>query len=154
MASREDLLNAILTRIQLMSFDQPINGQITWVTTSRRLRLWSDVPSDSQPAAFLVEHEEHDEWRNLGAERRRLNPRIWCYFRTDDPTIWGGSLINVMLEAFEAQFGMSVQQNFSTGQVTLDGQAYFVRIEGRVFKDPGDIDNQGLLIVPLVVEMP
>jgi hypothetical protein len=29
-----------------------------------------------------------------------------------------------------------------------------VRIEGKVFKDPGDIDNQAMLIVPLVVEMP
>ena len=154
LVTREILLNAILVKIQAMTFSSTINGQTSWQTTGRRLRLWNAVPPEEQPAAFLVEHEEHDEWRGLGTERRRLNPRVWCYARTDDPSIIGGTYINTMLEAFEAQFGMSAQDNFSTGQVTLFGQAYFVRIEGRVFKDPGDIDSQALLIVPLICEMP
>jgi hypothetical protein len=152
--TREEVLNAILASVQAMVFSTPIAGQTTWLTTGRRLRLWSDVPGDSQPAAYVVEHEEHDEYRNLGVNRRRLNPRIWCYARTDDPSIVGGSIINDWLEAFDQMFGMKSATNFSTGGNTLGDLVYFCRLEGRVFKDPGDIDNQALLIVPLVVEMP
>ncbi len=154
LVTREQLLNTILVKIKSMTFGSLINGQNTWISVSRRLKLWSDVPASEQPAAFLVEHEEHDDWRNLGALRRRLAPRVWCYAKTDDPSVVGGTYINTMLEAFDATFGMSAQDNFSTGQVSLSGATYFVRVEGRVFKDPGDIDGQALLIVPLVVEMP
>lgn len=154
MASREDVLNGILASVQNMSFETLINGKNTWSTTSRRLKLWGDVPADAQPAAYVVEHEEHDEYRNLGVLRRRLSARVWCYARTDDPNTVGGSLINTMLESFETQFAMTSADNYSTGANTLGGLVYFCRMEGRVFKDPGDIDNQLLLIVPLVVEMP
>jgi hypothetical protein len=152
--TREQVLNAIFSEIQSMTFGSPINTQTTWLTTGRRLKLWGDVQGDSQPAAFLVEHEEHDEYRNLGLDRRRLNARVWCYARTDDPTIVGGTLLNTMLEAFDAKFGMEGVNDWSRNANTLGGLVYFCRLEGRVFKDPGDIDNQAVLIVPLIVELP
>lgn len=154
LVTREQVLNAILAQIQALTFNVAINGQTTWQTTGRRLRLWNAVPPEEQPAAFLVEHEEHDEYRGLGLDRRRLNPRVWCYARTDDPSIVGGTYINTMLETFEAKFAPSGADNFSHQANTLGGLVYFVRMEGRVFKDPGDIDSQALLIVPLVCEMP
>lgn len=154
MATREDVMEAIFVQIQNMVFTLPLGGQVSWITTSRRLKLWADVPAELQPAVFLVEHEEHDEYRNLGLDRRRLNPRIWCYARTDDPSIVGGTLLNTMLEAFEGQFAQGGVGDFSRNANTLGGLVYFCRLEGRVLKDPGDIDNQALLMVPLVVEMP
>ena len=56
------------------------------------------------------------------------------------------------MEAFEAAF--LVPDNFSTNSNTLNGLVYWCRIEGKVFKDPGDLDSQTLLIVPIIVEMP
>ena len=66
--------------------------------------------------------------------------------------LWEVSDLIEMLEAFEAAF--IKPDNFSTNCNTLGGLVYWVRIEGKIFKDPGDIDSQTLLIVPLVVEMP
>ena len=34
------------------------------------------------------------------------------------------------------------------------GLVYWCRIEGKTFKDPGDLDNQTMMIVRLKVEMP
>lgn len=153
-ATREAVLNAIAFRIQQMTFGVAINGVTTWLTVSRRLQLWTDVDPKQQPAAFLVEHDETDQYRGLGLDRRRLNPKVWCYARTDNPNDIGGSFLNTMLDAFDATFGPSSMDNFSTGSNTLGGLVYLCRFEGRVFKDPGDIDNQALLIVPLLVEMP
>jgi len=82
--------------------------------------------------------------------RRRLELAVWCYTRSDhDP---GGPDLDTLMEAFEAAF--NVPDDFGTNSNTLGGLVYWCRIEGRVFKDPGDLDKQTLLIVPIVVEMP
>jgi hypothetical protein len=148
--TRNQVMTAILNIVQGMTFSTAINGKTTWSTVSNRLRLWADVSVDQQPAAFLVTHREMDEYRGLGLLRRRLDLSVWCYSRSD--SVSGAPQLDTMMEAFEAAF--AVADNPSTNSNTLGGLVYFCRIEGRVFKDPGDIDNQTLLIVPLLVEMP
>jgi hypothetical protein len=148
--SRNVVMTKILSVITNMTFSSPINGATTWNTTSNRLRLWADVTPEQQPAAFLVMHNEMDEYRNLGLLRRRLVLSVWCYSRCDN-TI-GANDLDTMMEAFEAAF--IKPDDFSTNSNTLGGLVYWIRIEGKVFLDPGDIDNQTLLIVPLLVEMP
>jgi hypothetical protein len=143
-------MTAILNVIQNMTFGSAINGVTTWNTVSNRLRLWGEVAPDQQPAAFLVTHREMDEYRGLGLLRRRLELGIWCYTRSDNTP--GGPQLDTLMEAFEAAF--TKPDDFSTNSNTLGGLVYWCRIEGRVFKDPGDLDFQTLLIVPLVVEMP
>lgn len=147
---------AILARIQAMTFSTPINGASTWRTAvSNRLILWADVPGDQQPCAFLVTHREVDEYRGLGLSRRRLQLGVWCYSQSGQPGEPGAAPdLDTMMEAFETQFGAAAADNFSTNQLTLGGLVYWCRIEGNVFKDPGDLDGQTLMIVPLLVEMP
>lgn len=149
-ASRNVVMAKILSVIQGMTFGSAINGSTTWNTVSNRLRLWADVLPEQQPAAFLVTHNEMDEYRNLGLLRRRLILSVWCYSRCDNST--GANDLDTMMESFETAF--IKPDDYSTNDNTLGGLVYWIRIEGKVFKDPGDIDNQTLLIVPLVVEMP
>lgn len=143
-------MTAITNVVNSMTFGSPINGQTTWKTVGNRLRLWADVAPDQQPAAFVVTHRETNEYRGLGLYRRRLDLQIWCYSRSDSAP--GAPDLDTMMEAFEQAF--NTVDNPSTGCNTLGGLVYWVRIEGKVFKDPGDIDNQTMLLVPLVVEMP
>lgn len=150
--TRNAVMAKILSIIQGMTFSSPINGQTTWVTVSNRLRLWGDVSSNQQPAAFLVTHREMDDYRGLGLLRRRLDLGVWCYCRSDSSP--GGPLLDTMMESFEQAFITNGVDNPSQNLNTLGGLVYFCRLEGRVFKDPGDLDNQTLLIVPLIVEMP
>lgn len=149
-ATRAQVMTTILGIVQDMSFPTLINGATTWNTVSDRLRLWGDVSPDQQPAAFLVTHREMDEYRGLGLYRRRLELGVWCYSRSDRSP--GAPDLDTMMQAFETAF--NVPDNPSTGCNTLGGLVYWCRIEGRTFKDPGDLDNQTLLIVPIVVEMP
>lgn len=149
-ATRAQVMTAIQALVQGMSFASPINGASTWRQVSNRLQLWADVPVDNQPAAFIVTHRESDERRGLGLLRRRLEVGIWCYSRSDSAP--GMPDLDIMMGAFEAAFIQP--DNNSTNENTLGGLVYWCRLEGRVFKDPGDIDNQTLMIVPIVVEMP
>jgi len=159
MTTRAQVMQALLSLISNMTFTQPINGKVNWATGPQdkvnvnvpaKLRLWGDVPADQQPAVFLVTHREMDEYRNLGLLRRRLELQLWCYSRADNGP--GGPDLDVMMESFHN--ALSVSDNPSRNSNTLGGLVYWCRIEGRVFKDPGDIDSQTMLICPLVVEMP
>jgi hypothetical protein len=143
-------MDAVELLVANMIFSSPINGAGVWRKTTNRLALWGDVSPDQQPYAAIVTHREIDEYRGLGLLRRRLELGIWCYSRSDSSP--GGPDLDTMMEAFEAAF--NVVDNPSTGCNTLGGLVYWCRIEGRVFKDPGDLDNQTMLIVPIVIEMP
>lgn len=148
--TREQVMEKVLALVQGMTFSTPINGASTWNTVSNRLRLWGDVATDQQPAAFLVTHKEMDEYRGLGLYRRRLDLGVWCYSRSDSSP--GAPQLDTIMEAFEKAF--NVADNPSDNCNTLGGLVYWCRIEGKTFKDPGDLDNQTLLIVPISVEMP
>jgi hypothetical protein len=53
---RKAIRAGILALVQGMTFSSPINGATSWVTTGGRLKLWADVPSLDQPAAFVTKH--------------------------------------------------------------------------------------------------
>lgn len=152
---RTQIRSALLGLVQQMTFRAPINGASTWVTTSLRLKLWGDVPSSQQPAAFITKHRERREIARApiqaGLDVRYSHLSIYCYSRTDDPSIIGSDDLDVMLEAFDAAF---TPDKMGTLLLTLGGLSYYARIEGQIFMDPGDIDNQAMLIVPVIVEMP
>lgn len=150
--TRADVMAALLNDISGMVFASPINGANTWRTVSNRLRLWGDVSSDQQPAAFLTSHAERHEYRNLGLLRRRIECKVWCYCRSDSSP--GQPMLDLMLDSFENTFCTLAIDDISRNAATLNSTVYWARIEGPVFKDPGDLDFQTLLIVPLLVEMP
>ena len=160
MTTRAQVMTTIGSLVQNMTFASAINGKTSWANkvidpasgAPAKLKLWEAVSSDQQPAAFLVTHQEEDEYRNLGLVRRRLRLGIWCYSRADSAP--GAPDLDIMMQGFEGLFGINAMDNFSTGAVTLGGLVYWCRIEGKVFKDPGDIDSQAMLICPLTVEMP
>jgi hypothetical protein len=152
---RKNIRAALLSLVQGMTFGSPINGASTWVTSGPRLKHWSDVPSSDQPAAFVTSHRERrlisGQPSPLGLERRILNLLVYCYSRTDDPAAVGSDDLDTMLEAFDVALAFDKP---GTLLLTFGGLAYYGRIEGTVFQVPGDIDNQTMMIVPVVVEMP
>lgn len=150
LTTRQQVMNAVLALIQNMTFATPINGKTTWATVSNVLRLWGDVSADQQPYAALVTHKETDEYRGLGLYRRRLDLMVYCYSRSDSAP--GAPDLDTMMQAFEAAF--NTVDDPSRNANTLGGLVYWCRIEGKVFKDPGDLDKQTMLVVPIVVEMP
>src|SRR5215469_13479044 len=129
-ASRVQVRAAVLGIVQTMTFTTPINGATTWNLTSDRLKLWGDVDPSLQPSAFVVEHAEQYDQRGRGLPRRRQLFKIYCYARTDDPSIDGGVLLDTMLESFDTYFAIDQP---GAANLTLGGITYYTRIEGRIF---------------------
>jgi hypothetical protein len=145
--SRESIASALFARVSSATFVSPVAGATAWRTASRRLRLWSDVLPDQQPAMFLVEHDEETSWTGRGQLDKTTSVySLLCYAPAPAPSAVGGTLVNLMLDGIVASLR---PDDSSAGVLTLGRQVLWCRIEGRVFKDPGDIDGQALLIVPI-----
>ena len=152
MNSREAILEALCALLAKAQFATPINGCNSWALLSRRLKLWSDVAGADQPALFVTEHGETVAY---GAEnlpgKTVLNVDLFVYIAAGkDPDCIPARDLNVALDALQACLAPSP----GDGRQTLGGLVAHCRIEGRIVKDPGDLDGQGLALVPVKILAP
>ena len=117
------------------------------MTTGRKLLLFSDVPVQARPALFLTEHHETTAYQSENTPPKlsmNLNIFIYTNGRANDTP---ATDINVLLDALDKVLAPSA----ATGTQTLGGLVSHCRIDGQTLKDPGDIDGDGLLWVPVKI---
>jgi hypothetical protein len=146
MSARENALSALLA---------VITEAYPWRTPpSRRLRLWSDVAPMERPACFLFEGGfETYEQGAASQPKRMLEAKLFVYVDARDPASIGAASINSIMDALDLALIPSGSDQ-SLGRVTLDGAAYRCMIMGRPLKDPGELDGDGLLVVPIQIILP
>lgn len=121
---------------------------------ARRLKLWSDVPAASRPACFLFEGgQETYTWNEASAAKRIIEVKLFVYLNAKDPSVAGSALLNDVMDALDAAFAPS-GKDLPLGRNTLGGTVYQCRIDGKALKDPGDIDGDAVLIVPVRLVLP
>lgn len=125
----------------------------TFLTRGRKLKLFSDVPKTEQPAIYQAEHGEQFGQAS-GMPYKRIFKASWIgYFPSDG--IDGSIEMNLILDAIEARLAPVVQdEGYFERRNTLLGRCYHCFIDGEVFKDPGDIDNQAMFVVPIKMLVP
>jgi hypothetical protein len=120
----------------------------------RRLKLWSDVPLSSRPACFLFEGgQETYSWSESAIAKRSIEVKLFVYLNAKDQTLLGASLVNSVMDALDDAFAIS-GGDLAFGRNTLSGTAYSCRIDGKPVKDPGDLDGDALLVVPVKIVLP
>jgi hypothetical protein len=121
---------------------------------SRKLKLWSDVPPMSRPACFLFEGgQETYTWSEGAVAKRAIEVKLFVYLNAKDQNVLGASLINSVMDALDQAFAIS-GGDLASGRNTLSGTVYSCRIDGRPLKDPGDLDGDALLVVPIKIVLP
>ena len=130
-------------------------GAYAWKSgPARRLKLWSDVPAMSRPACFIFEGgQETYSWSESALPKRAIEVKLFIYLNAKDPTIVGAALLNNVMDVLDAALALS-GADLSTGRNTLGGAVYHCRIDGKTLKDPGDLDGDALLIVPVKLILP
>ena len=155
MATRTQLKTALFNLLSAAQFPFAVNGSLTWVTTSRRLKLFDALDVSQQPAMFLVQHKEEYQQNNRGTPGvKYLDMGVWCYAPTGIDSVVGDDYLDWMMQGIE---DVLVPDQPQTNEVTLGGLCYFCRIErssNLFIRDPGDIDGQALLVVPIRICMP
>jgi hypothetical protein len=121
---------------------------------ARRLQMWSEVPPAARPCCFLFEGgRESYSWSNGATPKRIIEAQIFVYVDAKDPAIVGASQLNDVMDALDAALAPA-GADAGLGRQTLGGLVYTCRIDGAPFKDPGDLDGDGLLIAPVKLILP
>ncbi len=123
-------------------------------TSSRRLKLWNDVPRNERPALFQAEHAELHTRQSETSGKRELNVSLFVYTDASDKKTPGSIELNEILDALEDALKPTGADMVFRGRQTLGGLCEHAFIDGEVFKDPGDLDDDGMLIVPIKILMP
>ena len=145
MAMREPAVAALLARLA---------AAYSWAAPpSRRLKLWSDVPAAMRPACFLHEGGTEAYADAAGTPKRTLALRLFVYADAHDPGAPGAATLNAIMDALDLALAPT-GADAALGRCTLGGAAWRCGIEGRVLKDPGDLDGDALLVVPLTIVLP
>lgn len=132
-----------------------ISRAYAWKTGPvRRLKLWSDVSHSSRPACYVFEGgEDVYAWTENIRPKRIIDVRVFVYLNAKDSGVVGSALLNEVMDAFDAAF-LANGADELLGRNALGGAAYQCRIEGKVLKDPGDLDGDALLVVPVRIVLP
>ncbi|HXY57616.1 MAG TPA: hypothetical protein VEH76_03455 [Methylocystis sp.] len=145
--AREAVMTALVARLQSIVFSAPVNGQTSFLTVSRRLKLWGEAPKSQRPALFVTEHREQPSYQSEALPiRTTLSVDLFIYIDSSDQNTVPASALNIILDAIDAALKPGPANN---NRQTLGGLVSHCRIEGQVLKDPGDLDGDGLLWVPL-----
>lgn len=150
--SREAIFAALFALTQGVTWDDPAR---TFKTRSRRVKLFSDVPANQQPALYQAEHSESSsQVSNL--PYKRTFAASWIIYQAvgNDPKAVPATENNLILDALQAALAPRPTDRGFPQRNTLDGLVYHCYIDGEVFKDPGDIDNQGMMVIPIKLLVP
>lgn len=160
---RTTVKNALLNLGAAATFSTPINGFSTWANASaptRRLKMFDKVDKSVQPAMFLTQHrEEYEAVHGGDLQRRYLDMQFWCYAPSGDPDsgIVGDTLLDIMESALETQLQPDDPLRYELtlgGLLSTTGWVRIMRKDNLFIRDPGDVDGQALLILPVRVLLP
>jgi hypothetical protein len=153
--NRKPIKDALFALAANATLPSAINGVTTWQTKSRRLKLWNQVDDSKKPALFMVQHREGFTTHGVGRlTRRYLDMGFWCYAAVSSDSAIGDDFLDSMEMALEAAFQ---PDDLSRDELTLGGLAYWCRItreEGMFIRDPGDLDGQAMLVLPVRILLP
>jgi hypothetical protein len=147
-ATREQIMTALLALVTgAYQFKNDLDK-------ARRLVLWTKVDTNQRPAIYQFEGDPEDwKWTNKAIPIITISVRLFIYTDAKDENVIGATQLNNILDALKAAF-TPTGRDLAQGKFTLGGLVESCRIKGKVFKDPGDIDGDGLLIVPIEIELP
>lgn len=127
-----------------------------FITISRRVKLFSDVPSDEQPACFQAEWGTAES-QVTGMPYKSIIEAVWIVYQNralDDKEL-GAVENNLILGGIREALKPAISDpGYFDKRNTLGGLVYHCSINGRIFKDPGDIDGQGMMTIPIKVLVP
>lgn len=164
MPTREEVFKALFAKVDLVTWSNADAGhQIytgrTFITKSRRLKLFNEVPATQQPSCMQAEHAD-----NVTQVTNMPYKQIWTadwfiYQCTGNdpkatPTIENNLIIDACFEALRPRIEPGVSWDPGNPRQTLGGLVYHCYINGEIFKDPGDIDKQGMIVIPITMLIP
>lgn len=123
-----------------------VSGAPGLVTTSRKLRHWSDVPQSERPALFQTQGDQVS-LRDTGQPTRwLLTAKLYIYVSTFGENS-SGEVLNPILDYLTQQLG----DPFPGVSQSLGGLCEYARIEGTIVTDEGTLGDDAVAVVPVMI---
>jgi hypothetical protein len=122
-----------------------IQSAAPFVTTSRRLRHWSDVGAAEQPALFMIQKSETAEERRPLPIKWRARVDLYIYAQASGELTAPAAVLNPLLDAIETVLAPDPVSHVQT----LGGLVQHCWIAGRIETDEGVLGGQTVAIVPI-----
>jgi len=121
-----------------------------FASANRRLRHWTDVAPAEQPALFMSEKGGQAAIKKLGAPIVwTLYAEFYIYTHSSDPYLAPATILNPLLDAFEAALAPSPTSGIQNlGLPQMVQHAY---ISGKVQTGEGVLGDQAIAIVPVEI---
>lgn len=158
--TREQVFAALFARLAVVEWGGSVSPVVVprkFKEMSRRVKLFNEAKN--QPAAFQAEHDE-----NIAQVTNMPYKQVWnaswiIYQNTGNdpkavPAIENNLIIDACFEVLKPRIEPGVSWDPGNPRYTLGGLVYKCYINGEVFKDPGDIDNQGMIVIPITMLIP
>lgn len=156
MISEELILYTLAQRMAMVRWTRAGAGEPErqFVTISRRVVLFGECPA--QPACYQAEHG--DTVRKVTNQPyKTILKAKWIVYQNvaQDPNALGVVENNLIIQGIYAALRPTPSDpGFHDERCTLNGLVYDVKIEGELFKDPGDLDGQGMMVIPINILVP
>jgi len=136
----------------IMALFSLVSTSASFATKSRRLKLWSSVPSSEKPALFLSERgDTYARASEAVPESVTMQLEIYIYTEAGkDDSVVPASTLNLLIDAVDT----ALAPNKLTGLQTLGGLVSHCWIEGKILKDAGDLDGDGVAVIPIKILVP
>jgi hypothetical protein len=116
-------------------------------TTSRKLKLWSDVPPAEQPALFQAQGKEHAASGFRQPTKWTLHGSLYVYAHQNSLDMLPSTALNGLIDAIE----LALAPDMATGEQTLGGLVQHCRIAGEIETDEGVLGDQAVAIIPIEI---
>jgi hypothetical protein len=137
--TREPIYSALFTLLQ---------NSAPFVTASRRLRHWSDVPQNAQPALFMAQRDESATTQTNQPTVWTLHVDVYLYAHSNDPSRSAAPALNGLLDAVVTALGGPADN-----RQTLGGLVHYCRVDGKIMTDEGWLGEQSIAVVPIQIKV-
>jgi hypothetical protein len=142
-SSREQVYTAFFNHIQA---DAGITSRMK--TFTRRLKLWTTVAKEDQPALYMEHAGESTSVIRGLPSAHVLDVNLWVYVGTDENET--GPILNPILDAIDASLAPTDAGNGQNTQ-TLGGLVHHCWIEGQTQIFEGNLGDEAVAIVPVKI---
>ena len=146
--TREAILTALFNKLSTVVFASPVKGTTGFVTSSRRIKHWADVAKTERPALFMACHGETTSYKAENSPvYLSLSIKLFIYIDSSDMSSIPDIDISVILDAVHS----ALSPGSGEQKLTLGGIVSHCRIDGSILRDPGDMDGDGIIVIPVTV---
>lgn len=126
-----------------------------FVTVTRRIKLFAEVDVKQQPWCGQAEHGVVEAQVSDMPYKTTMEAN-WIIYQAvaKDAKGIGAIWNNEILKGVRDALAPKVSDPGWPKRNTLGGLVHHCFIGGRVFKDPGDIDGQGMMVIPIKLLVP